>query len=114
MSDEKKALSAEDLRALIVHELRLDGLATEKQNEIIEQVSRALLERASIAVMSRLPIETVERISNLPGDEQAGALLNEAYASSNDNLKEVVRDSLHEGLQKYKHFVDEAKKTVVA
>lgn len=103
--------SSEELRALIVDELRLQGLSTDAQNSAIQTVSNALLERASLAVLSRLPIETVEELSKLSSDEKADAIISEALKSKAKEMQEVIQETLRDGLKKYHEFLDTEMKT---
>ncbi len=99
--------SKKELRDMIVSELSLEGLTESKQDSIISTVTQALLDRAAIAVMSRLPAETIGQLSVLPPDEQADAIIKEAYAANSANLSDVVANAFREGIEKYKVFLSE-------
>ena len=103
----------DEVRKLVVKELGLEGMNQDRQHATIKLVSDALVERASLAIMSRLPVETLERINNLPLSEQADAFVQESLTSNQEDMKLIIRNSLREGLIKYHEFLDEAisKKT---
>lgn len=105
----------EQIRPIIVRELRAEGLTPEQQDTLMKEVGEALLQRVTTALLKKVPPSALFSIGELGGDdtellekdqEQVLRLLSQ-YAP---DAEEVIQTEVQAGLQAYHAYLDSQSK----
>lgn len=99
----------DDVRNLIIRELRADGLSEAEQNKLMQEVGSALIERVSLALMRHVPPEVLVKYGDTDVDMQkpdnAVAFL-QSVTEHVPDMDAVVTKELKAGLKAYQDFLD--------
>lgn len=99
-------INQQELREKIITELNLGHLTADEQTQIIDQLGGVLMERATVALLSKLPAGEVDKVDQLLANNQqqeAQAVIEQHVP----NVQEVVAQALQEGIEEHKRRVAE-------
>lgn len=100
----------DDIRPLIIQELRAESLAPAEQDQLIVEIGEALLERATMALMESLPSEVLIEFSaeekKLQDPETARSFM-QRVAEHVPDAQGIVIAAIKEGLKDYQTYLDE-------
>lgn len=99
-------IDIEGLRAKIVAELNIGHLSAEEQEQVIGKVSEVLLKRATLALMQRIPADTLDELDRLT-DAGDNAAIQKLVAEHVPDAEAVVTQAAQEGLAEHKRLVAE-------
>ena len=92
----------DELKKEIVKELEAEGLKSHEQDELITTMTDALLERATLELISKLPEDA---LAELNSDEEMNKDPNrmlEYFEKFIPNVEEVMKIAFREGIEAYK------------
>ena len=95
-----------DLRERIIAELNIGHLTADEQEKVINAVGQVLLKRATLAVMDKMPKDTLDELDRLAdtGDEAGIQALVKKHVP---NAEEIVTEAAREGIAEHKRLVTE-------
>jgi hypothetical protein len=102
-------LTFDDIRELIVRELRAEGLSKVEQDTLMQQVSEALMERATFALMKSAPPELLLELGQEgkdPHNPEDAAFFMQRIMQSVPNAQGIVVDAIKAGLFDYQQYLD--------
>ena len=92
----------EELKQQVIAVLQAEELPPEEQDTLIGEVTDALLERATLTLMSKLPSEALAELNDndeISKDPEAMLAYFEKYIP---NVQEVMQQTFAEGLKAYR------------
>ncbi|MBI5456202.1 hypothetical protein HY969_00510 [Candidatus Kaiserbacteria bacterium] len=104
-----KAITPEDLRSLIIAELSLGHLSENEQDQIIGELGRVLLDRATLEVMKLVPSEAFEVVDELI-DKEMYADAQELIQKHVPNMETVMMEAVRAGIEEHKQRVNSSEK----
>jgi len=96
-------ITKEELRQIILKDLRMDSLSVEIQDKILEKLGGNIIKRISLAVLKALPEEArpeFEKISG-SGDE---IKIQEFFKNTIPNFEELMYKTIKETIEEYKQI----------
>jgi hypothetical protein len=97
------------LREKIVSELQADALPEEEQNQLIVDLTDALLERATLTLMSKLPPEVLNDVADNEELQADAAAMEALYRQHVPDMDAVVQAAFQEGIAVYKNSLAESE-----
>jgi hypothetical protein len=98
-------ITKEELRQIILKDLRMDSLSVEIQDKILEKLGGNIIKRISLAVLKALPEEArpeFEKISE-SGDE---IKMQEFFKNTVPNFEELMSKTIKETIEEYKQMAE--------
>lgn len=108
-SNNSKAISFDEVRELVIRELRAGKLSKNEQDALMQKVGDALLERAMYGLLNRVPAEKLIELSEddmKPDDPEKFAQFLQMLASYVPNMQEVIEEEIRAGMKSYQDFLD--------
>ncbi len=101
-------LSKEEVQAKIATELEITHLSQEEQEEIINTLAEAMLERATVIIMAKMPEGEFENVDALIEAGQTEEVQNKILQLVPD-APQIVDKVLKDGVAEYKQLVEQEK-----
>jgi hypothetical protein len=102
-------LTFDDIRELIIRELRAEALPNDEQDTLMQAVSEMLMERATLELMKSIPpevlVEFAEDDKDLQDPANAGLFM-ERVATKVPNAHDIVVTAIKDGLKDYQGYLD--------
>ncbi len=104
-------ISWNDLRARVVAELRIEALSLEKQNEIIDTVSRALMDRVTLALLKKIPPGEIGALAvsadgAVEDDPEVALELLKKCEQYVPDFWALIEEEMQAGLKAYRELLD--------
>ncbi len=96
-------ITKEELRQIILKDLKIDSLSMEVQDKILEKLGGNIIKRITLAVLKNLPEEArpeFEKI-NESGDE---IKMQEFFKNTIPNFEELMHKTIKETIEEYKQM----------
>jgi len=96
------------LRDEIVKTLQAEELTAEQQDELILRMSTALLDRASLTLMSHLPADVLAAITKENAEQNPQAII-DAVTKHVPNSEKIIQEAFKDGLTAYTEALKNAE-----
>ncbi len=101
----------ENIRPVVARELRAEGLSSEQQNTLMQEVGEALLERVTTALLKQIPLGVLLEFTEKQEDsaEAVPADVEEVLKMISQhvpNAEEIIQNEVKAGLQAYHSYLD--------
>ena len=99
-------IMTDELRSKIANMLRIQNLPKNEQDDLIVRMGNALMERASLSLMAKLPEDVLAQIKEeeVVNNPQVIIELINKYVENSD---EVVNTAIKEGIEEYHKYLNE-------